>query len=390
MTQVFHNYMPMMSAQETKPMDKWLNIFILGLLVAGLMVVASSSIEFSDRAYGNPFSILIKHLVYIAIGSGAFLLVSRIRLEVFERLDWMLLLFGIVLLVAVLVPGIGREVNGSWRWIKFGPVSIQPSELMKWFLILYTSGYLVRRAEEVRNQWSGFVKPIAVLAIVIILLLLEPDFGAVVVNLAAVLGMMFLAGVRPTQFLVLIMSCAGAIALMAVAQPYRVQRLMAFMDPWSSENVFGSGYQLTQALIALGRGEWIGVGMGNSMLKLFYLPEAHTDFVFAIFGEEYGLLGTLLIIILFGALAARIFWIGLKAENVGMNFSAYACYGISIQLAVQAIINMGVNSGLLPTKGLTLPLMSYGGSSLVVTLVMLGFVQGVFRQLDTVRESPDE
>lgn len=373
---------PTLSEAIIKPVhfDKWLALVAGVLIVIGVMVIASSSIEFSNKNLGGPFAIITRHSVYLVLGVVAAIIVSRVPVILWQKADWILLLIGIAMLVLVLTPGIGSEVNGSWRWIRFGPVGIQPSELMKWFLILYVSGYLVRRGDEVRSQWSGFLKPILILSVVIVLLLLEPDFGAVVVALSAILGMMFLGGVRPTQFLVLITACSGAVALMATSSEYRVQRLMTFLDPWSNENVFGSGYQLTQSLIAFGRGEWFGVGMGNSMLKLFYLPEAHTDFVFAILGEEYGLVGVLTVLILFACLIGRIFYIGYLAERKNLLFGAYACYGISLQMALQAVINMGVNTALLPTKGLTLPLLSYGGSSLVVTLAMFGFVMAVYHQ----------
>jgi len=366
--------------KETPIFDTWLLLTIGFLLVTGIMVIASSSMEFADRNLGGPFAILGRHLVYMLLGLITAITIARIPVAIWQRFDWILLLTGVVLLVLVLVPGIGSEINGSKRWIRFGSIGFQPSELMKWFLIIYISGYLVRRADEVRNHWSGFLKPILVLAFIIVLLLLEPDFGAMVVALLAVLGMMFLGGVRASQFIVLMTACSGAVAFIATAQEYRMQRLLSFMDPWSSENVYGSGYQLTQALIAFGRGEWTGVGLGNSMLKLFYLPEAHTDFVFAILGEEFGLVGVLFVLTLFASLISRIFYIGWLAERRNQLFGAYACYGIALLIAMQAVINMGVNTALLPTKGLTLPLLSYGGSSLVVTLAMFGFVMAVYRE----------
>lgn len=368
--------------------DRWLVGSMLGLCALGLLMVASSSMEYSERIYGSPFNILIRHALYLVIGLVGAFIVARMPVMVWQKWGWALLLLGLLLLVAVLVPGVGREVNGSWRWIRFAGVGIQPSEIMKLFLVLYIAGYLVRRSEEVRTQWSGFLKPILVMAIIIVLLLLEPDFGAVVVMISAVLGMMFLGGVRALQFFLLILVSSGAVALMAFAQPYRVERLMAFLDPWSSENVFASGYQLTQALIAFGRGEWFGVGLGNSMLKLFYLPEAHTDFVFAILGEEFGLIGVIAVLLLFAVLIGRIFLIGRKAELKNWFFAAYTCYGFALMLAVQTLINMGVSTGLLPTKGLTLPFLSYGGSSLVISLLMFGLVYAIASQLESYQ--PEE
>ncbi|AJQ94430.1 putative lipid II flippase FtsW [Gynuella sunshinyii] len=370
--------------------DRWFMVAVMSLLAIGFLVVCSSSIEYSNKLYGSSFSIMIRHGIYIFIGFLAALVIRQIPIAVWQKNDWILLLLGLALLVAVLIPGIGKLVNGSWRWIRLGPIGIQSSELMKFFLVIYISGYLIRRAEEVKSQWSGFLKPIVVLAIVIVLLLLEPDFGAVVVTLSAVLGMMFLGGVRASQFFVLVVVCSAAVGLLAIEQPYRVQRLLAFTDPWSSENVFGSGYQLTQALIAFGRGEWFGVGIGNSILKLFYLPEAHTDFVFAILGEEYGLFGVMVVLALFTILIARIFAAGRLAEQKQQTFSAYVCYGIAIILAVQSLINVGVNIGLLPTKGLTLPLLSYGGSSIVVTLGMLAFVARAYSEALSVSKEDEQ
>jgi len=360
--------------------DRWLWAPVIALALVGVLIVATSSMEFSQKTYDNPFSVLTRHGVYLLLAMTAGLVMSLIPIKLWQQANWVFLLIGLGLLTMVLVPGIGHEVNGSKRWIRFGPAGIQPSELMKLFLVMYVSGYLVRRAAEVRSQWSGFLKPILVLAVVIVLLLMEPDFGAVVVTMGAVLGMMFLGGVRASQFFLLVIVCSGAVAAMAFAQPYRVQRLMAFLDPWSADNVFAGGYQLTQALIAIGRGEWFGVGLGNSMLKLFYLPEAHTDFVFAILAEEFGLIGVLIVLTLFSLMIGRMFLIGQMAQAKGLGFGAYACYGFAMIFAIQTLINIGVNTGLLPTKGLTLPLISYGGTSLIICFAMLGFVQGVYHQ----------
>jgi cell division protein FtsW len=262
---------------------------------------------------------------------------------------------------------IGKEVNGSIRWLAIGPINLQPSELIKLFVIVYLAGYLVRRGEEVRNSIKGFLKPMAVVGIVGILLILEPDFGAVVVITTTVLGMMFLGGVRLWQFGVLFMFMLAAMAVVAISSPYRVERLTSFLNPWADP--FDSGFQLTQALIAFGRGEWLGVGLGGSVQKLFYLPEAHTDFLFAVLAEEMGLLGAITVIALFTLLVWRAFLIGRSAMQSGSYFGAYLSFGIGLWLGLQSFINLGVNMGVLPTKGLTLPLMSYGGSSIVVTCV---------------------
>lgn len=350
-------------------------VMVAGLLIAiGIMVVSSASTEVAQAQYGSPFYHLLRHMVYLTLALSLAGLCFFVPIGVWEKSGWLLLVLAMLLLVLVLVPGIGREVNGSMRWIRVGPVNLQASELAKLFMVIYLAGYLVRRLQEVRSQWSGFIKPMSVLFLAIVLLLLEPDFGAVVVLMSAALGMMFLGGVRLVQFLVLISGSLVAMALVAVSQPYRMQRLITFVDPWAEENVFASGYQLTQALIAFGRGEWLGVGLGNSVQKLFYLPEAHTDFVFAIWAEEMGLLGSVIVIALYLVLVVRCMSIGHRAEYAGKFFAAYLCYGIALLFGAQALINIGVNTGLLPTKGLTLPLLSYGGSSLIACCISLAIV----------------
>jgi len=279
---------------------------------------------------------------------------------------------GFVLLVLVLVPGIGRDVNGSTRWIGLGGFNIQASEIAKLSMVIYTASYLVRHLEEVRTRYSGFLKPVVFLGVFVFLLLLEPDFGAAVVMMSAFMAMMFLAGVRASHFFFSIVVCLLGVAAIAVSQPYRMARLQAFLDPWQDQ--FGSGYQLIQALIAIGRGDWFGVGLGNSMQKLYYLPEAHTDFVFAILAEEMGTVGAMGVLVLFAVFAWRALKIGRKAEVAGQLFSAYIAYGLTIIFSMQAVINIGVNTGTLPTKGLTLPFLSYGGSSLVISCMSVAML----------------
>jgi cell division protein FtsW len=341
----------------------------IALLALGTVVMTSASMEFADEQYGNPFYHLVRHSFYLGAGFIAAAFVVMVPVHIWEKGGAPLLAVAVVLLCAVLVPGIGREVNGSSRWIGLGPINLQASEVVKLCVLVYLAGYLVRRQEEVRTELKGFLKPIAVLAVMIVLLLLEPDFGAVVVIMGASLGMMFLGGVRLLQFLLLIAVSLGAVILMALASPYRMQRLITFADPWADQ--FNTGYQLTQSLIAFGRGEWLGVGLGNSVQKLFYLPEAHTDFVFAIVAEELGMSGAILVLALFAFLVARIFIIARRAETRHQGFSAYLAYGIGLIFAGQVFINVGVNAGLLPTKGLTLPFLSYGGSSLVINCMMI-------------------
>jgi cell division protein FtsW len=288
----------------------------------------------------------------------------RLRLVLLERMGMTLLLLSMLLLLLVLVPGIGVEVNGASRWINVGLFRLQVSEPAKLLFIIYLASYLARHGEEVRTRIPGFIKPIGLFMIAALLLLLEPDFGATVVLAATVMGMIFMAGVSLLQFGGVLGVGALLLASLAVSSPYRMQRLTTFLDPWADP--FNSGFQLTQSLIAIGRGEWFGVGLGASIQKLFYLPEAHTDFVFAVWAEETGLLGVSCIIMLYAMLVWRAFVIAAQAIKADNLFAAYLSYGIGIWFGLQSFINVGVNMGLLPTKGLTLPLMSYGGSSMVI------------------------
>lgn len=348
------------------------------LLLFGLVMIASAGIDVSEQMFGVPYHFVMRHGIYLlgALMLAAF--VSVVPMELWRRQSAFFLVAGFVLLGLVLLPGIGQEIKGSRRWIDLGPVGFQPSELAKVALILYVSAYLVRRRSEVISSWAGFLKPVFVLSIVVVLLLLEPDFGSVVVILGTVLGMLFLGGVKPGQFFLAMFAAVGAVVLMATSESYRLQRLLAFRDPWADENVYGSGYQLTQSLIAFGRGEWFGVGLGNSMQKLFYLPEAHNDFIVAIIAEELGLVGVLFLVGVYSLMISRIFRIGRLAELKSNLFGAFVCYGIGILFSVQAFINLGVNTGLLPTKGLTLPFISAGGTSLIVSVCLIAMVNRVY------------
>lgn len=360
------------AAVKREPWDRVLLLVILALFCLGIVMVASSSIGIAERTLGQPFYYLNRQLIYAAIGALLSVLVLRIKIEIWERAAPLLLLLAFMLLLVVLIPGVGTEVKGSTRWLRMGLFQVQVSEICKFLVLVYLAGYLVRRGEEVRTTVSGFLKPMAVLGLAGLLLLLEPDFGTTVVLVTTGLGMMFLAGVRLWQFGILISVVGAGMSAIIFFSPYRWQRVISFLNPW--EDPFKGGFQLTQSLIAFGRGEWSGVGLGGSVQKLFYLPEAHTDFLLAVIAEELGLLGVVLVIALFVLLVWRAFVIAALAERNQRYFSAYLAYGLGIWMGLQAFINIGVNMGVLPTKGLTLPLMSYGGSSLVVTLVALALL----------------
>lgn len=344
----------------------------LTLLALGLVMVTSASMTMADRQTGNPFYFTVRQAIYVVMGLGVGLVVMRVRLVHWQRAGMIGLFLALGLLLVVLVPGVGRNINGSTRWIGLGPINLQVSEPTKLLVMVYLAGYLVRRGDEVRRRASGFLKPLAVIGIGCVLLLIEPDFGAAVVLLATALTMMFLAGVRWWQFALLVGGAVLVLAVLAVSSPYRLERLTTFLNPWA--NPFSSGFQLTQSLIAFGRGGWFGVGLGNSIQKLFYLPEAHTDFLMAVLSEELGLVGVFSVIALYAYLVWRAFAIGAVAEHVGDAFGAFLSYGIGTWLGMQSTINMGVNMGLLPTKGLTLPLLSYGGSSLITTCVAVALL----------------
>ena len=352
--------------------DKWLIGAVMGLVIIGLMMVASSSVMISTKYFHQPFHFLIRQVCYLMAGFMLALVVLRVDSSFWERISMPLLMICLLMLLLVLIPGIGRSVNGSRRWLALGPIGVQVSELAKLTMIFYLSGYLVRQKEAVMNHISGFIKPMCVLAMVSILLLREPDFGATVVISVTVMVMLFLAGVKLRYYIGLLAIVIGALAVLAVSSPYRVARLTAFLDPWADQ--YNSGYQLTQSLIAFGRGGWLGLGLGESIQKLLYLPEAHTDFLFAVLAEELGLVGILVVIALYSILVIRGMTIAYTSFVQERFFAAYTAYGLTFWLGLQAMINMGVNSGLLPTKGLTLPLMSYGGASIVINCVVIALL----------------
>ena len=341
------------------------------IITMGLVMVASASIEISAERYDNPYYLLTRHIFYLAISIGVALMATGTPIRVWQKLGVWLILLGIGLLVLVLIPGIGHKVNESVRWIKLGSFTLQGSEFLKLFVVLYIAGYLVRDKGEHLVHFR-FLEPLSVLVLLVGLLMYQPDFGAAVVITAVVLGIIFLAGTPLVYFLVLVAGFVCAVVLLVGQEVYRVERLEAFVDPWADP--YGTGYQLTQGLIAFGRGDLFGVGLGNSIQKLFFLPEAHTDFLFSILAEELGVIGATLVISLFCVISLRALWIGKMAFEQGHRFHAYVAYGASLMIGIQACINLGGNLGLLPTKGITLPLMSYGGNSLIVSCLFIGIL----------------
>jgi cell division protein FtsW len=352
--------------------DQVLILAAAAILLLGLIMVTSASISVADKQMQEPLFYLERQAVGVILGLICAVVMMFIPTRIWEQLAMPLLLFAFLLLILVLIPGIGHEVNGSRRWLRAGFMNFQASELTRVLLLTYLASYVVRRQQELKDELKGFIKPLGVLMAAAALLLLEPDFGAATVLMATGLGVLFLAGVKLRHFAALVAIAAAGMAVIAVTSAYRLKRLTAFLDPFADP--FNSGFQLTQSLIAVGRGELFGVGLGSSVQKLFYLPEAHTDFVFAILAEELGLVGVIVTLGLFIVLVWRTFRISRLAAEAGLAFQAYCASGFGIWLAFQTFINVGVNLGLLPTKGLTLPLMSYGGSSILVTLGWLGLI----------------
>jgi len=351
-------------------LDPWLVGTVAALLLIGLIMVASASIGISEKETGHAFHYFQRQLLYVLAGLVAAGVGLAVPTRIWEEYSVYLLGGAFLLLVVVLVPGIGYEVNGSRRWIRLGFMNFQVSEAARVMLLMYVASYAVRRSEELRTDFKGFMKPVGVLAAAAVLLLVEPDFGAATVLFATGLAVLFLAGARVLHLLVPIVLGSAALGTLAVVSPYRLRRVTGFLDPWGDP--FNSGFQLVQSLIAIGRGEWFGVGLGSSVQKLFYLPEAHTDFVFAVLAEEFGFVGVVVIVALFGLLVTRALQISREAAQAGQRFQSYVAAAIGIWLGLQAFVNIGVNMGLLPTKGLTLPLLSYGGSSMLVTLGWIG------------------
>jgi cell division protein FtsW len=342
----------------------------LALAALGVVMVTSSSIAVADGSHQGAFYYLKRHLVFLFLGGCLAAAAMRTELKTLEKHSFLLLLVGIIMLLMVFLPVFGMRINGARRWVNLLVTSFQPVEAVKLILVAYLSSYLVRHREGVEYELFGVVKPVGVAGFIVLLLLAQPDFGSAALVVATTVGMVWLAGARMRNLLLLGTPLVPALIYAATAEDYRIKRLTSFLDPW--KDPFNDGFQLTQALIAVGRGEWTGVGLGSSVQKLFYLPEAHTDFILAVLAEELGLAGIIVVIFLYIVLVGRGLYMGLKGVELGHRFSGYVAYGISLMMGFQAMVSIGVNLGVLPTKGLTLPLISSGGSSVLMTCAMVG------------------
>ena len=354
-------------------LDLTLVLVIGALLCGGLVMMTSASISLAESINVNPLFYFERQVVAAVLGLAGVAVMLRVPTSVWDRLSVVLLCLAVAILAAVLVPGLGNTVKGATRWLSVGGISVvQVSEPARLLVLMYISSYAVRHRVELRERFFGFAKPMLLVGGICGLLLAQPDFGASVVMMVITLAILFIAGARWRDFLIFSAAVAALLAVAAVSSPYRVERLITFLDPWADP--FGSGFQLTQSLIAIGSGQWLGVGLGSSVQKLFYLPEAHTDFVFAVIAEEFGLVGSLIVIGLFVVLIWRALGIARESLTAGRLYQANLAFGFAIWQSVQVFINIGVNMGILPTKGLTLPLISYGRSSVIVTLLALGLL----------------
>ena len=356
--------------------DPWLLGAMLALASLGVVMVASASIY----QHGNPFYYLIRHGMFLVAGAGLAWWVTRTELKSIEARNHLLLLGCVVLLLMVFVPGLGVSVKGAHRWINLGVSNFQVVEVVKVFFIVWLASYLVRFRDDVSATWKAMLKPFGVALTLVALLLLQPDFGSSTLLLAITAGMLVLGGVNILRIVLPGIGLVMMLAMLAVAAPYRLRRITSFTNPW--DDPFGSGYQLTNALMAIGRGEWSGIGLGGSVLKLNYLPEVHTDFIFSVIGEELGFVGVCLVVALYALLVGRAFVIGLRCVEMRRHFAGYVAFGVALWIGMQSFVSMGVNLGLLPTKGLTLPLISSGGSSILMTCVAMGLLLRVSYELE--------
>ncbi len=353
-------------------------VIVLAIALLGLVMVTSASVSIASKETGQTFFYLERQLLLMLIGAASAALLFCIPTQLLERISVPLLIVALAMLALVFVPGLGHTVNGSRRWLQLAGLNFQASELARVLVLIYLASYAVRREQELHTSFAGLARPLGLLVLVSALLLAEPDFGAATVLFATGFGMLFIAGARLRYVFVMTVIAGAGFAALAVSSSYRLRRLMTFLDPWADP--YNSGFQLTQSLIAIGRGQWFGVGLGESVQKLFYLPEAHTDFLFAVLAEELGLAGVIATLALFLALVWRSFHIARLASDAGLKFQAYLAAAFGLWVGIQAFINMGVNMGVLPTKGLTLPLMSYGRSSLIVSLAWVGLLLRVYHE----------
>ena len=344
----------------------------LMLMSIGLVMVASSSLSFADYKFADQFLFVKRHIAYLVMGAGAALVGFFVKPAIWSKYSFLWLFISFVLLIVVFIPGIGLDLNGSRRWIGLGGFTLQVSEIVKGATVIFLASQLAKHRETLSKDWMHFGKLIVIAGLLSLLLILQPDFGSVVLILSTYIALLFLGGSHIKQFLALVVLSLGTFFLMIASAPYRLARLTTYLDPWSEK--YESGYQLTQSLIAFGRGEWFGVGLGQSVQKMLYLPDAHTDFVFAIYAEEFGFLGVICLLAIYGLFIYRILQLGKKAITHQQWYAAYVLIGFGLLLSGQVFINLGVNSGLLPTKGLTLPFISYGGSSLIACCGMVGMM----------------
>jgi cell division protein FtsW len=359
----------------------------LALAAFGVVMVASSSVAISEGAGLGPFHYLTRHVVFLGLGALLALTMMLTPLARLAQHSRLLLLLAFLLLLAVFVPGVGRRINGATRWLNLVVIGFQAVEAVKLMLVIYLASYLVRFETQLRTSTLGSLKPLGLVGLLVLLLLLQPDFGSAALLLAMTTGLVWLAGARARDLGGMAALAIPAMALAAWAEPYRVRRLVSFLDPFADP--FNDGFQLSQALIAVGRGEWFGVGLGGSVQKLYYLPEAHNDFIMAVVAEELGLFGIVLVLVLFALVCGRAFALGRRAIEQGLPFAGYCAYGVALWLSVQALVSIGVNLGVLPTKGLTLPLISSGGSSLLMNCMAIGLVLRVSYET-TRREAEDD